>query len=85
LISAIRNNIFAVIYFDRSQALLMANIKTRYGEITRNAKLASPKAEHGATASSAGAQEEARLAAKIRERVRLDYKTLSTQKTSAQD
>lgn len=55
----------------------MANIKNRYAEITRQAKQASPRATSSA-ASSPAAAEEARLAGKIRERARADYRTVSS-------
>lgn len=63
----------------------MANIKTRYGEIIRSAKAAGARDERSGKMGSAASQEEARLAAKIRERVRLDYRTLASQKPSRQD
>lgn len=55
--------------------MAMANIKTRYAEITRQAKHASPRPT-SSPASSPAAAEEARLAAKIRERARADYRTV---------
>lgn len=55
----------------------MANVKTRYAEITRQAKQASPRPTSSG-ASSPAAAEEARLAAKIRERARSDYRTVSS-------
>jgi hypothetical protein len=65
----------------------LANIKSRYAEITRQAKQASPRPASSAVSSSAvsspavsspAAAEEARLAAKIRERARADYRTVSS-------
>lgn len=57
----------------------MANIKTRYAEITRRAKETGSRRERDLPTSPAEA-EEARLAAKIRERVRSDYRTLAPSK-----
>ncbi|KSV75550.1 hypothetical protein N185_17060 [Sinorhizobium sp. GW3] len=59
----------------------MANIKTRYAEITRRAKETSIKRERERSTSPAEV-EEARLAAKIRERVRSDYRTLAASKSA---
>jgi hypothetical protein len=60
----------------------LANIKSRYAEITRQAKQASPRPASSAVSSPAvsspAAAEEARLAAKIRERARADYRTVSS-------
>ena len=58
----------------------MADVKALYAEITRKAKQDSPLDKRTA-ASSPAAAEEARLAAKIRERARADYRTVSSSRT----
>jgi hypothetical protein len=54
----------------------VADVKAIYGEITRKAKRDHPLARR-ADAFSSAAAEEARLAAKIRERARADYRTIT--------
>jgi hypothetical protein len=52
----------------------MANIKTRYAQITRQSKQKRPA--KGQQAKTPAALEEARLALKIRQRARADYRTV---------
>lgn len=52
----------------------MANIKARYGEITKQSKL---KRQLTSKSKSEAAKEEARLARKIRQRARADFKTVA--------
>lgn len=56
---------------------MMADVKALYAEITRKAKQERPLARR-ADAVSPAAVEEARLAAKIRERARADYRTVTS-------
>ncbi|WP_455270920.1 hypothetical protein [Rhizobium herbae] len=61
----------------------MANIKSRYVEITRRVKESGNSRERDVPTTPAGV-EEGRLAAKIRERVRSDYRTLASSKPPKQ-
>ena len=54
----------------------MANVKTRYGEVTRAAK-EQHRSDAGRVSNSPEAHEEARLFAKFRDRAREDFRTLS--------
>ncbi|OJX25556.1 MAG: hypothetical protein BGO83_12055 [Devosia sp. 66-14] len=54
----------------------MANIKTRYGQITRQSKQKRPP--EGQQPKTPAAIEEARLALKIRQRARADYRTVTS-------
>jgi len=57
----------------------MANIKTRYIQLTKQSKQRRPEKE---LPKSQAAKEEAELALKIRRRARADYKTVASASSS---